>query len=117
MHKASFLAAVAVMLFLSGCGFASGPSSNSFEMDVTTTAVRAQDLTVTPVNATYKAMTVVNTSATPLLVGGPQTRALRVCSDVAARCAGTSFTALSGNVWLESTSGTISDVQLMPVGD
>lgn len=112
----SFLAAVfaALTVALAGCGNATGPESNSFTMSATTTPARVESVS-SPQVLSYSAITMVNLSATPVYLGGPTGRATAVCSD-ATQCGGTSFTQKGGNVWIESSSGTVANIQIQPVG-
>jgi len=116
MHKTKILLASVLMLALTGCGFGGGgKSSNSFTMSVTTTEARVQDTSTTPPLVRYSGVEVTNLTATPLLVGGPVSRATKVCSDAAA-CKSASIYVPGSNVWLESSSGTVAGVQLLVMG-
>lgn len=113
MHKLSpSFVFVLILTVFSGCGNARGASSDSFEMTVTTTAERVQSSSLGIYR--YSAVTVINESTDVVLVGGPKGRATKVCAD---NCPGTSFTAVGGNVWVESESGSVTEVVMHVVGD
>lgn len=108
--------ALASLVVMAGCGFSGGgKTSNSYQASVTTTPTRVENTGTTPPLMRYSGVEVTNLAATPINVGGPIEQGTTVCSDTAA-CKSASIYVPGSDVWVESTSGTVANVQFMLIG-